>query len=89
MSQARGGSREELPHIRGQWRLGEDTPRPRSGAAGRSHLASEARVGGPEEPPGAGGQGRWLGGATRGSVAAWAQEGLEEPSRVECHESRQ
>ena len=51
MSQARGGSREELPHIRGQWRLGEDTPRPRSGAAGRSHLASEARVGGPEEPP--------------------------------------
>ena len=37
--------------VQGQWRLGGDTPRPRSGAAGRSHLALEAKGGDPEEPP--------------------------------------
>ena len=63
-SKVRGGSREELPRVRGQWRLGRDTPRPRPGAAGRSHLAlrpgavtlrshpeREARAGGWEEQP--------------------------------------
>ena len=40
----------------------------------------------PEEPPRARGQGRRLGGATRGVVAAQAQEGLEELSHVEGQE---
>ena len=50
MSEVRGG-REETLHVRGQWRPGGDTPRPRSGAPGRSHLVPEARGGDPEEPP--------------------------------------
>ena len=67
--------------------------------AGRSHLAPEARVGDPEEPPPATGQGqqlggdihdgdqsRWPGGASRGAVAAQAQEGLEELSYIEGQE---
>ena len=60
--------------------------------AGRSHLTPEARGGGPEEPPGAGGQGRRLRpgaaaeGATRGVVAVLVQKGLEELSRVEGQE---
>ena len=49
-SEVRGGGREELPSVRGQWRLGGDTPRPRSGAASRSHLTPEARSGSWEEP---------------------------------------
>ena len=77
-AEVRGCSREELPGIRGQGRrLGEDTPRPRSGAAAersyprpssgaarRRHLAPEAKGGDPEEPPRAQGQGQQLGGAT-------------------------
>ena len=46
-----GGGREELPCARGQGQLRGDTPRPRSGVAGRSHLTPEARGGDPEEPP--------------------------------------
>ena len=65
------------------------TPRPRSGAAERSHLAPEARGGDPEEPPQARGQGLRPGGATRGAVAEQAQEGLEELSHVEGQEQRQ
>ena len=57
-----------------------------SGVAGRSHLMPEARGSDPEEPPRARGQGRRLGGATRGVVAAQAQEGLEELSHVEGQE---
>ena len=69
MSKVRGGGREELPYVRGQWRLGGDTPRPRSGAARRSHLVPEpgavtvrshpepeARAGSQEEQP----EGWWL-----------------------------
>ena len=63
MSEVRGGGQEELPHVLGQGRLGGDTPRPRSGAARRSHLSPEAKGGDPEEPPQARGQGRQLGGA--------------------------
>ena len=37
---------------------------------------------------GAPGQGRWLGGATQGVVAAQAQEGLEELFHVEGQEQR-
>ena len=59
----------------------------------------EARGSDPEEPPQARGQGwqlggathsraqgQWPGGATRGVVAAQAQEGLEELSHVEGQE---
>ena len=94
-----GSGQEELPRVRGQWRPGGDTPRPRSGAARRSHLAPEARSVDLEEPPRAQGQGwqlggathvrgqgRWPGGATGGVVAAQAQEGLEELSHVEGQE---
>ena len=78
------GGLEETPRIKGQGRrLRGATPRPRSGVAGRSHFAREARGGGPEEPPRTQGQGRRPGGATRGEVAAQAQEGLEEPFHVE------
>ena len=47
---------------------------------------SKARGGGPEEPPCAPGQGRRLGGATPGGVAALVQEGLEELSHIEGQE---
>ena len=78
---------------------GRRHPRPRSGAAGRSHLAPEARGGDPEEPHQARGHGQQLGGATqtrgqsqrpggttRGAVAVQAQGGLEELSHVEGQE---
>ena len=77
MSKNRGGSREELPRVRGQWRPGEATSHPRSrAAAGRRHLAPKARGCDLEEP-------------TRGAVAAQAQEGLEELSHVEGQEGQQ
>ena len=101
-SEVRGGSWEKTPHVRGQGRQPRGAiPRPRSGTAGRSHLAPETRGGDPEEPPRAQGQGRQLGGtthtrgqgqrpggATRGAVAAQAQEGLEELSHIEGQEWR-
>ena len=78
------------------------TQRPRPVAARRRHPKSEIRGGDLEEPPGARGQGRQLGvathtrgqgrrpgGATRGVVAAQAQEGLGELSHVEGQERRQ
>ena len=77
----------DLPCVRGQWRPGGDTPHPRSGAAGRSHQAPEARGSDPEDPPRARGQGRRPEGAPRGAaVAVQAQEGLEELSHVEGQE---
>ena len=66
-----GGGREELPYVRGQGQPRGDTLWPRSGAAGRSHLAPEARGGDPEEPPRARGQGRQLGGATHAQGQDW------------------
>ena len=76
---------EELPHVRGQGQRprvpgcnGAGTaersyPRPRSGAtAERSYPTSEARDGTREEQP-----------HIQGAVAAWVQQGLEEPSHVE------
>ena len=96
-----GSGRKELPSVRGQWQLGGDTPRPRSGAAGRSHFVPKARGSDPEEPPRARcqgwqlggatraqGQGQQLGGATQGAVAEQAQEGLEELSHVEGQEEQ-
>ena len=73
-SEVRDGSREELPHVRGQGRrLGGATPYPRPGAAsGRSNPTPEARGGSREDQP-----------HVQGAVAAWAQEGVEELSHVE------
>ena len=90
MTQHTKQGREELPQVGGQGqrprvpgfdRAGmaeRSYQSPRSGVAGRSHLAPKARDSGPEESPHARGQGRWMGGATQGAVAARAPEGLEE-----------
>ena len=52
MSEVRGGGREELPRIRGQWRPGGDTSRQRPGTVTlRSHTKPEARGGSWKEPP--------------------------------------
>ena len=56
------------------WRPRGDTPRPRSGAARRSHLAPEARGGSWEEPPTPKAR---AGGREDQPEAAQAQEGLE------------
>ena len=58
MSKVRGGSREELPRVRGQGRrLGGDTSLPRPGVVTlRSHPKPEARACGREEQP----EERWL-----------------------------
>ena len=49
---------------------------------------SKVSIDGWEEPPHAQGKGQQLGGATLGTVAARAQEGLEELSHVEGKEGR-
>ena len=73
----RGGSQEELNHIRGQ------RQRPRvpgcdgAGTAERSYPASEARGSGREEQP-----------HLQGAVAAWVQAGLEELYHVEGQKGR-
>ena len=87
----KGGSQEELPHIRGQGQRprvpGCDStgtaersyPSLRSGAAAqRSYPTSEVSGGGQEEQP-----------HSQGAVAARAQEGLEELSHVEGQEGPQ
>ena len=70
---------EETPRVRGEgrWPRGA-TLRQRPGAPWRSHPVPEARGDGWEEQP-----------HIQGAVAAWRQEGLEEPSHVEGQESRQ
>ena len=82
MPEARGGGGKKLfPHpVEGQGRRPRGaTPRPRPGVvAGRSHPTPEARGGGREDQP-----------HLQGAVAAWAQEGLEEPSHVESPEGQQ
>ena len=61
-----------------QERLRGATLHPRSGAAaGRSYPMSEVRGSGRDDQPHA-----------QGAVAAWAQEGLEEPSHIEGQEGR-
>ena len=83
-------SREELHYVRGQGQRPEGaTPRPRPGAAWRSHFTPKAKGSGPEEPPRAQGQGRQSGGATRGAMTVGAQEGLEELSHTEGQEGHQ
>ena len=86
MSEVRGSSREELPHVRGQGSLGGDTPQTRSESVTlRSHLQARGRSW--EEPP-TRGQSLWRGGASLGVVAAQAQEGLEDLSHVEGQEQQ-
>ena len=52
VSEVRGSSREEIPHVRGQGWLGKAISRWRSGAVTlRSHPEPEARAGGREEQP--------------------------------------
>ena len=87
----KGGGQEELPHVQGQGQrprvpgcAGTGTaeksyPSPRPGvAAGRSYPMPEARGGGRGDQP-----------HIQGAVAARAQEGLEELSRVEGQEGQQ
>ena len=52
-------------------------------------MAAMVHKHGQEEPPLAGGQGQWPGGATQGAVAAQAQEGLEELLHVQGQEGWQ
>ena len=78
MSKVRGGSREELPHIRGQGR-GPRVPGCNSaGAAERNYPTSEARGGGWEELP-----------HVQGVVAVQAQKSLKELFHVQGQEGRQ
>ena len=73
------GNGPECQAAMAQERLGGDTPCQRSRAVTlRSHPEPEARGDGWEEQP-----------HIQGAVAAWRQEGLEEPSHVEGQESRQ
>ena len=99
MSKVRGGGREETPRVRSQGRRPRGaTLLPKSGAAGRSHLAPEAGGGNPEELP----QPKARGGSWKEpptpeararsqeeqprSSTAQAQEGLEELSHIEDQE---
>ena len=75
-SEVRGSDRECQAAMAPE-RLRGAIPRPRSGAAGRSHPASGVRGGGREEQP-----------HVQGALAPRAQEGLEELSHVEGQEGQ-
>ena len=75
---SKGGGQEELPHVRGQGQRLKVPGCDGSGTARRSNPTPKTRGGGREEPHN-----------VQGVVAAWAQEGLEEPSHVEGQEGRQ
>ena len=62
----KGGSQEQLPHVRGQGQWPRVPGCYGAGMAGRSKPTPEARGGSPEEQL-----------HVQGAVAAWAQEGLE------------
>ena len=99
VSKVRGGGQEETPCVRSQGRRPRGaTLRPRSGAAGRSHLAPEAgggtlrsypepkaRGGSWKEPPTPEARARSQEEQPRSSTVQ-AQEGLEELSHVEDQE---
>ena len=71
----KGGSQEELPHVRGQGQQPRVPGCDGTETAKRSYPMSEARGGGREEQP-----------HVQGAVAVWAQEDLEEPSHTEGQE---
>ena len=89
-SEVRGRSQECQAATVQEWPRGA-TPHPRPeavpershptsevrGGGERSHLAPKARGSGQEEQP-----------HVQGAVAAWMQEGLEEPSHIEGQEGR-
>ena len=74
---SKGGGQEELPHVRGQGQRLKVPGCDGSGTARRSNPTPKTRGGGREEPHN-----------VQGVVAAWAQEGLEEPPHVEGQEGR-
>ena len=78
--------REDLAHVRGQGQRPRVPGCDGAGTAERSYPASEVS-GGREETPHIRGQGWRPGGATRGGVAAQAQEGLEELSPLKVRNS--
>ena len=90
MPKARGGGREELPHVQGQGQQPRVPGCDGAGMAEKSYPASEARGGGREEQPHARGQGgsREDQPHVQGAVAAWVQEGLEELSHLESQEGQ-
>ena len=78
-SKVRGGSQEELPHVRGKGRQPRGAtlrPRPEA-AAWRTNPTPETKGDGWEDQP-----------HVQGVVVAWAQEGLEKLSHVEGQEGR-
>ena len=81
MPEARGGDERSYPvsEVRGGGREEiPHAPSPRLGVmGGRSNCTTEARGGGREDQP-----------HVQGAVAAWAQEGLEELSRIEGQEGQ-
>ena len=78
MSEVRGSSREELPHVRGQgWQLGRATPAQGQGWWPEELPHTEARGGSLEERP-----------HIQGAVAVQAQEGLEELFHIQGQEGR-
>ena len=79
VSKVKGGGREETPRVRGQGRPGEATSHPRPGAVTLRRQLKGQQLGVATH---ARGQGRRPGGATRGVVAAQAQEGLQELSHI-------
>ena len=73
----RGGSQEELPHVRGQGQWPRVPGCDGSGTAERSYPTSKVRGGGQEEQP-----------HLQGAVASRAQEGLEELFHVQGQKGR-
>ena len=99
----KGGSQEELPHVRGQGQWPRVPDCVGAETVERSYPETEVSGGGLEEIPSIRGQGRRLGGATPrphargqrrwpeelpGAVAARAHEGLEELSHIEGQEGQ-
>ena len=73
----RGGSQEELPHVRGQGQWPRVPGCDGAGMAERSYPTSKVRGGGREEQP-----------HLQGAVALRAQEGLEELFHVQGQKGR-
>ena len=74
----RGGSQEDLSHIRGQGQQLRVPGSDGTGTAERSYPTSGVRGGSREELP-----------HVQGAVATWAQEGLEELFLIQGQEGRQ
>ena len=89
----KGGSQEELPHVRGQGQWLRVPSYDSAGTAERSYPGSEVRGGSREElphapTPKARGGGQEEQPHVQGALAARAQEGLEELSHVKGQEGR-